>query len=165
MIAARKFISDLLFIKYLVLRWEINIRKGERDQTRGEKKKKKRQQERRDEMLWGWLEGAGAPRRICTSSHLSWDRGKRLTHGRDSHAGDIRVLAPSRCAPVHARDTELGLSAQRLVVFAASDAPCTPSAKKPDHQAPLLVCTPAPPPASHPGRTANLLRAPASRKA
>lgn len=28
MIAARKFISDLLFIKYLVLRWEINIRKG-----------------------------------------------------------------------------------------------------------------------------------------
>lgn len=37
MIAARKFISDLLFIKYLVLRWEINIRKGERDQTRGKK--------------------------------------------------------------------------------------------------------------------------------
>lgn len=39
MIAARKFISDLLFIKYLVLRWEINIRKGERDRTGGEKKK------------------------------------------------------------------------------------------------------------------------------
>lgn len=33
MIAARKFISDLLFIKYLVLRWEINIRKGEKDRT------------------------------------------------------------------------------------------------------------------------------------
>lgn len=57
MIAARKFISDLLFIKYLVLRWEINIRKGERDQTR-----EKKQQERRDEMLQGWLEWDGAQR-------------------------------------------------------------------------------------------------------
>lgn len=37
MIAARKFISDLLFIKYLVLRWEINIRKGERDRSRERK--------------------------------------------------------------------------------------------------------------------------------
>lgn len=27
MIAGRKFISDLLFIKYSVLRWEINMRK------------------------------------------------------------------------------------------------------------------------------------------
>lgn len=42
MIAARKFISDLLFIKYLVLRWEINIRKGgKRDRIEGKKTKKK----------------------------------------------------------------------------------------------------------------------------
>lgn len=28
MIAGRKFILDLLFIKYSVLRWEINMRQG-----------------------------------------------------------------------------------------------------------------------------------------
>lgn len=37
MIAARKFISDLLFIKYLVLRWEINIRKGGKGPKQGKK--------------------------------------------------------------------------------------------------------------------------------
>lgn len=63
MIAARKFISDLLFIKYLVLRWEINIRKGERDRSREEK-----QQERRDEMLQGWLEWDGAQGEFAAGS-------------------------------------------------------------------------------------------------
>lgn len=39
MIAARKFILDLLFIKYLVLRWEINIRKGKRPKKKPKNKK------------------------------------------------------------------------------------------------------------------------------
>lgn len=74
MIAARKFISDLLFIKYLVLRWEINIRKGgKRDRTEGEKNQKEieLQQEKRVERLQGWL---GCPEAIripiSPSKHL-----------------------------------------------------------------------------------------------
>lgn len=36
MIAGRKFILDLLFIKYSVLRWEINMRQGVGAGGRGE---------------------------------------------------------------------------------------------------------------------------------
>lgn len=85
MIAARKFISDLLFIKYLVLRWEINIRKGERDRTR----EKKEQQERRDEMLQGWLEGDGAQREPASGPTSPGTEGKGL------HGARMALPAPS----------------------------------------------------------------------
>lgn len=93
MIAARKFISDLLFIKYLVLRWEINIRKGERDQTRGGKKKKK---SRRGGMRCcgaGWKglvpQGGFAP--LFTSPG---------TEEKGSHTAGTATLGTCGCSPL-----------------------------------------------------------------
>lgn len=68
MIAARKFISDLLFIKYLVLRWEINIRKGgKRDRIEG-KKTKKNSNCSRSRGLRGCRAGWGVPRPFASPS-------------------------------------------------------------------------------------------------
>lgn len=87
MIAARKFISDLLFIKYLVLRWEINIRKGERDRTG-----KGKQQERRDERHQGcWRDLC--PKGGCAQYlPLFWGRIKGFVQGGDAHSGVPQVL-------------------------------------------------------------------------
>lgn len=118
MIAARKFISDLLFIKYLVLRWEINIRKGERDQTRV-----KKQQERRDEMLQGCLEGDGAQRESASGPISPGTEGKGL------HGARMALPAPSQHPPVDARTQSQDCPPKCLGVFGASGAPHAPSPK------------------------------------
>lgn len=118
MIAARKFISDLLFIKYLVLRWEINIRKGERDRARV-----KKQQERRDEMLQGWLEGDGAQREPASGPISPGTEGKGL------HGARMALPAPSQHPPVDARTQSQDYPPKCPGAFGASGAPHTASPK------------------------------------
>lgn len=141
MIAARKFISDLLFIKYLVLRWEINIRKGERDPTR-EKRSSRRGRMRCCRAGWNGMEPKESLHLVLP---LLGQRKKVCMEQRWSKDGTVSPFPPM---DARTQDWDYPISAWGL----------HPPKSRPPAPAAPMVCAPAPPAASHPcGLTPNLL--------